>query len=92
MLERNAAAIAQCYAHAEGGLFVALKKLLVKYQPWVAVGALDDVDDHVATRVREGTVECFEGVAAELKAVGRELQRSMPNEVQVCFDFSTFFF
>jgi hypothetical protein len=98
-LEANAPAISQCYAHAEGALFAGLKKLLAKYQPWVAVGALGDVDDYVAgwlakaephaSSNSDGGVDSFEAAFGELKAVGRELSRKVPNEIkEACFVFS----
>lgn len=84
VLEHNAAAIANCYTHAEGALFASLKKLLVKYTDWVAVGALDDVNDFIAARAN--TPESFEQAFQDSRQVARDLHRAVPNEVREgCF-------
>jgi hypothetical protein len=84
VLDLNAPAIAGCYAYAEGVLFQSLKKLLSRYQDWVAVGMLDDIDEYICSRVSNAA--SFEKTSLELKQVTRDLHRAIPNEAtESCF-------
>jgi hypothetical protein len=85
VLERNAAAVVGVYTHIEGVLFAGLKRLLARFQPWVAVGLLDDVHSFVAARCTNDAAS-FEREIEGVKQMLRELQRGIPAEVQEgCF-------
>jgi hypothetical protein len=81
VLERNAAAVANIFSHIEGVLFASLKKLLNRFQPWVAIGLLDDVHSFVQGRCTDD-VASFEHELENIKVMLRELQRSISTEVQ----------
>jgi hypothetical protein len=61
-----------------------LRKLLDRFAPWAALGSVPNLDEYVASHAT--SAPAIEALFANLKAVLRDLQRTVPNDVkEECF-------